>query len=148
MTDHPRLSKFPLPDARVVRAHWCKRAVLALIFTVAGVLPASLTVLTQNAFAGANVNFIGTWIPSLGAGQRWTVKSENPETGRCTGTSALSVSGYHFTNCKVTGNKYSFWITLGSYKSHNSGTIAGNTLKGGFRDGNGTATPYTAKRKK
>ncbi len=118
------------------------------MFAVGALVPASFMVFTRSAFAEGNVNFVGTWVPSLGAGQQWTVKSENPRTGVCTGTTALSVSGYHFASCKVTGHRYSFWITFGAYKSHNTGTIAGNTLKGGFRDSNGALTPYTAKRKK
>jgi hypothetical protein len=118
------------------------------MFTVAAAVPASLTVFTPTAFAASNVNFVGTWVPSLGSGQQWTIKSENPKTGVCTGTTALSVSGYHFANCKVTGSKYSFWITYGAYRSHNIGTIAGNTLKGSFKDTNGTHATFTAKRKK
>jgi hypothetical protein len=40
-----------------------------------------------------------------------------------------------------------FTITLGSgYKSHNSGTIKGNTLSGRFKDTNGTVETYTATR--
>ena len=146
MLDQPRSSQLPPPELRGARTQRSRRVVFALMFTVATAVPAALTAFTQSAFAAHNVTFVGTWVPSLGAGQEWTVKSENAKTGVCSGTTVLS--GYHFANCRVTGSAYSFWITSGTYKSHNTGTIAGNTLKGSFRDTNGTLGIYTAKRKR
>jgi hypothetical protein len=90
-----------------------------------------------------NVNFKGTWVTSSG---NWTVKTENLKTGACTGTTAFV--GYSFSGCKVTGNKYRFVIAqIGtSYRSINTGTISGNTVKGSFNDGRGP-NPYVAYRK-
>lgn len=123
-----------------------RRAKLGLrLATVLAVL-ASMALVAANAFASSNVNFIGTWTPNTGVG--WTIKHENRATGVCSGTSALAAAGYRLVGCRVTGHKYVFTITLGSgYKSHNSGTIKGNTLTGRFKDSNGTVETYTATRR-
>jgi hypothetical protein len=108
-------------------------------------LPASLALLASSAFASGNVSFVGKWTPNTGVG--WTIKHENRSTGVCSGTTALEASGYRLVGCRVTGHRYVFTITLGSgYKSHNSGTIKGNTLSGRFKDTNGTVETYTATR--
>jgi hypothetical protein len=90
-----------------------------------------------------NVNFKGTWVSGSG---NWTVKSENLTTGVCAGTTAFV--GYTFSGCKVTGNKYRFVVSQNgtSYRSINTGTIAGNTVKGSFNDGRG-GTSYVAHRR-
>ena len=122
-----------------------RRAKLGLRLAVALALPASVALLAPSAFASGNVNFVGTWTPNTGVG--WTIKYENRKTGVCSGTTGLAASGYRLVSCRVTGHKYVFTITLGSgYKSHNSGTIRGNTLTGRFKDTNGTVETYTATR--
>jgi hypothetical protein len=123
-----------------------RRAKLGLRLATVLALPASLAMLAPSAFASSNVNFVGTWTPNTGIG--WTIKHENRATGVCSGTTALAASGYRLVGCRVSGHKYVFTVTLGSgYKSHNSGTIKGNTLTGRFKDSNGTVETYTATRR-
>jgi hypothetical protein len=110
---------------------------------IALALAASAALLASSAMASSNVNFVGTWTPNTGVG--WKIKHENRATGVCSGTTKLA--GYRLVACRVTGHKYVFTITLGTtYKSHNSGTIKGNTLSGRFKDTNGTVETYTATR--
>lgn len=110
------------------------------------VVPVSLAVIAPSAMAAKNVNFVGTWKVSSGGGD-FTISKENLKTGVCSGRSSLFKSGYKLVSCRVRGNKYSFTITFGTgYKSRNTGTISGNTLKGRFMDTNGTVQSYTAKR--
>jgi hypothetical protein len=122
-----------------------RRANVRLRLAIALALTASGALLAPSAFASGNVNFVGTWTPNTGVG--WTIKHENRKTGVCSGTTALAASGYRLVSCRVTGHRYVFTIALGSgYKSHNSGTIKGDTLAGAFRDSNGTVETYTATR--
>jgi hypothetical protein len=121
-------------------------ATVLLRLLVALALPASFAVLAPSAFASSNVSFVGTWTPNTGVG--WTITHENRQTGVCAGTTTLAASGYRLVACRVTGHKYVFTITYGAgYKSHNSGTINGNTLTGRFKDSNGTVEAYTATRR-
>lgn len=109
------------------------------------VVPVALAVFAPRALATTNVNFVGTWKVSSGAS--FTITKENRKTGVCAGRSSLIKSGYKLVACRVHGNKYSFTITYGpSYKSRNTGTISGNSLKGTFKDTNGTVQSYTATR--
>jgi hypothetical protein len=122
------------------------RATLVSLLGIALALPASFAVLAPSAFAASNVSFVGTWTPNTGVG--WTITRENRTTGVCAGTTRLATSGYRLVACRVTGHKYVFTITYGAgYRSHNSGTITGNTLTGRFKDSNGTVETYTATRR-
>ncbi len=103
----------------------------------------ALVALPAPAFASGNVNFVGTWQPDNG--EAWTITSENASTGSCVGTSVLASSGYGFTDCQVSGDNYTFTITMGaSYQSKNTGIITGNTLTGSFTDTNGNMEYYSA----
>jgi hypothetical protein len=120
-----------------------RRTKSGLRLALALALAAAAALLASSALASSNVNFVGTWTPNTGVG--WTIKHENRATGVCSGTTKLA--GYHLVACRVSGHKYVFTITLGTaYKSHNSGTIKGNTLSGHFKDTNGTVEAYTATR--
>ena len=127
--------------------HPLRVAALSSFTTLAAVagLAAAPTALATTPAKTANVDFVGTWTPNTGVA--WTITKENAKTGACSGYSALKSSGYGLVGCKVTGQHYRFTITLGSgYKSVNTGTIKGNTLKGSFNDG--SINPYTATRTK
>jgi hypothetical protein len=109
------------------------------------VVPLSLAIVAPSAMAAKNANFVGTW--KVRPGAAFTITKENRKTGSCVGRSSLYRSGYKLVACQVHGSKYSFAITYGSgYRSHNSGTISGNSLKGTFRDTNGTVASYRATR--
>ncbi len=116
---------------------------LTLVASLAMVLPSSLVIATQPAFAEGNANFVGKWTIS-GGYLGITIKSENRRTGVCSGVTASSL--YHLVGCRVSANKFVFTITEGSYKSHNAGTIAGNKIFGSFKDTNGTVVDYTGTR--
>jgi len=121
-----------------------RRLLLTLFATLAAVLPSSILIASQPAFAAGNANFVGRWAIS-GGYLGITVKSENRATGACAGVTASPQ--YHMIGCRVKGNKYVFTITLGKgYRSHNSGTISGNTITGSFKDTNGTVAQYTGTR--
>jgi hypothetical protein len=132
--------------ARVSSSSWSsRRKRLAPRLLAVAVVPVSLSVFASSALA-ANANFVGNWTVSSGAG--FTITKENHKTGVCAGRSSLAKSGYKLVDCRVHGSKYSFTITYGSsYKSRNTGTLSGNTLKGTFKDTNGTVESYTAERK-
>ncbi len=112
--------------------------------TLGGIVAAAAPSEVASAAVVANGNFKGVW--SLSNGQGFVIKSENLATGVCKGTTDLG-TGYALTGCKVTGHKYVFAITYGtSFKAHNSGTFSKTTLKGSFRDTNGTTGTYTGTR--
>ena len=95
------------------------------------------------ARAAGNADFLGTWTSPNGS---WTITSESPG-GACVGTTGFG-AGYKLIGCQVTGNHYVFVITCcGSYRSNNSGTINGNTLKGNFKDTARHDINYVATRK-
>ncbi len=119
-----------------------------LVPLIAVLLSVSSVMTLSSNFASAsskvtNANFKGTWTAGTGG---WVIKSENAKTGACTGTSDFGPS-YHFLACRVTGSNYVFAIKVGSYVSHNSGTIHGNHVVGEFHDTNGSSESYTATRK-
>lgn len=133
-------------SARSTLARARSRAAISLI-ALASASAASIVGLPASAVAKArpNVNFVGTWAVSGGAG--FTITSENRRTGACSGRSALSKSGYKLVACHVAGNRYGFVITYGpSYRSTNTGVITGNRLAGTFHDTNGTKESYKAVR--
>ena len=132
-------------QSTLVRAR-CRAAISLIALTTA--TAASILVLPASAVAKArpNVNFLGTWAVSGGAG--FTITSENRRTGACSGASALSKSGYKLVSCHVAGHRYGFVITYGpGYRSTNTGVITGNRLAGTFHDTNGTKESYTAVRR-
>lgn len=122
------------PRTTIERASTPRRVVALVVLVVLALC------LAAPAAALANANFLGTWVASTGD---WTVTSQEP-SGACTGTSAFV--GYTFTDCHVNGNEYEFYVDVGSYESHNHGTIEGNKVTGEFNDTNGTNEAYTAYR--
>ncbi len=106
-------------------------------------LPGSLVIATTPAFAEGNANFVGKW--SISGGYLGiTIKSENRRTGACDGVTASPL--YHLIGCHVSANRFVFTITEGSYRSRNTGTIAGNKIFGTFKDTNGTVVHYSGTR--
>jgi hypothetical protein len=72
-----------------------------------------------------------------------TVYTSESATGRCRGTTPYG-AGYSLQDCKVTGDKLTYVVVYEtSYKSYNTDTVTGNTLKGSFHDTNGTMASYT-----
>lgn len=145
--DQTAVSHHDANPSRAKRFRGVRGVIYPVLVALAAVFPGSLMIFAPQASASSNVNFVGNWVPSIGQG--WTVTRENHKTGSCVATTVLSKSGYHLVGCHVSGNRYRFTITYGSgYRSNNSGTISGNSLKGSFKDTNGTVETYTAIRKR
>lgn len=123
---------------------WSRKFLVTLAAIVAAAMPGSLLIASQPAFGAGNANFVGKWNIS-GGYLGITVKSENRATGVCSGITASPQ--YHMVGCRVTGNRYTFTITLGAtYRSRNKGIIEGNKIIGTFSDTNGSVIHYTGTR--
>ena len=141
MVNRLMISPAETPQRHLHRLARARRILLLGVTTLATIIPTSFLIASPSASAASNANFKGTWKVS-GGYLGFTIKSENLHTGVCAGSTAEAQ--YHLIACRVTGHKYSFTITEGSYRSHNTGTFSGNRAVGRFSDSNGTIVTYTA----
>jgi hypothetical protein len=127
------------------------RAVLAVPLTtlaIVAAIPTSSQAAARpvaHAKQTKNANFKGHW--HMSNGRDFTVKKENPKTGKCKGTTSLGPP-YEFAACKVTGNHFHFRISYGpnAEVTYYSGTFTKHSLHGQWRNQGGSTGVYTATR--